>query len=157
MIVPKLIVFDFDGVFTDNNVYILEDGREMVCCSREDSLGLDFLRKYEIPMMILSTETNPVVAARAKKLSIELHQGSKNKLAFLENYLQIKGIPRESVIYVGNDLNDLPAMKFVGFSVCPQDANPEVKKFCSLTLSKNGGNGAIRELCELIIEEITKE
>ena len=73
--VPKLIVFDFDGVFTDNLVYVLEDGREMVRCSREDSLGVDALKARKIPMMILSTETNPVVAARAKKLKVDLAQG----------------------------------------------------------------------------------
>ncbi|MDR2350502.1 MAG: HAD hydrolase family protein [Deltaproteobacteria bacterium] len=156
MIIPKLIVFDFDGVFTDNRVYVLEDGREMVCCSREDSLGIARLKKHQIPMMILSTEINPVVAARAKKLFLLLHQGCADKAAFLKKYLSEMDIPKNSVIFVGNDVNDLEAMRLAGFSACPVDAHPEIKNMASLTLTKRGGNGAIRELCDLIAREIEK-
>jgi YrbI family 3-deoxy-D-manno-octulosonate 8-phosphate phosphatase len=154
MIIPKLIVFDFDGVFTDNKVYVLENGQEMVCCSREDSLGLAFLREYKIPMMILTTEKNQVVSARAKKLALNVHQGCLNKLDFLVNFVKSNNIPKESVIYVGNDVNDLEAMRYVGYPVCPADSREEIKTICLHVLSKNGGNGAIRELCDLIISEI---
>ena len=107
MIAPKLIVFDFDGVFTDNTVYVSEDGREMVRCSREDSLGINMLQARNLPMFILSTETNPVVAARAAKLKLKAFQGCGNKRQFLESYLNEHNLSSEDVIYMGNDLNDL--------------------------------------------------
>jgi N-acylneuraminate cytidylyltransferase len=148
--IPRLIVFDFDGVFTDNLVYVFEDGREMVRCSREDSLGLDLLKKRGIPMMILSTETNPVVAARAKKLKIDLAQGQGDKASFLESYLAKNSIPPDQVVYLGNDINDLAAMALVGLTVCPADANEAVQAACHLVLTKSGGRGAVRELCDLV-------
>lgn len=152
--IPRLIVFDFDGVFTDNLVYVFDDGREMVRCSREDSLGLSLLKAIGIPMMILSTETSPVVAARAKKLKLPLAQGQADKAAFLRDHLAKAGIPPELVVYLGNDLNDLPAMALVGLSACPADAVPAVRRFCQLTLSKSGGRGAVRELCDLAARAI---
>jgi N-acylneuraminate cytidylyltransferase len=148
--VPALVIFDFDGVFTDNLVYVFDDGREMVKCSREDGLGIDLLRTRQIPMLILSTETNPVVAARAKKLKLDLAQGQGDKASFLKRYLAEKTIPAERTIYLGNDLNDLPAMALVGLPVCPADANPAVRRACRLTLSKKGGRGAVRELCDKV-------
>jgi len=154
MIVPKLIVFDFDGVFTDNTVYVSEDGREMVRCSREDSLGINMLQAHNLPMFILSTETNPVVAARAEKLKLKTFQGCANKRQFLEDYLREHNLSDEEVIYMGNDLNDLEAMRLVGFAVCPFDAHETVKAHCSLVLSKKGGYGAVREFCEFVLEEL---
>jgi N-acylneuraminate cytidylyltransferase len=145
---PALVVFDFDGVFTDNLVYVADDGREMVRCSREDSLGVDSLRRRGVPMMILSTETSQVVAARAKKLKLDLAQGQGDKAAFLKGYLAERGIPGEKVVYLGNDINDLPAMALAGLSACPADACPAVRRACQLTLSKKGGLGAVRELCD---------
>ena len=154
MITPKLIVFDFDGVFTDNAVYVSEDGLEMVRCSREDSLGINMLQAHNLPMLILSTESNPVVAARAKKLKLEVFQSCNNKRQFLEDYLHEHNLPAREIVYIGNDLNDLDAMRLVGFSVCPADAHEAVREHCDLVLSKKGGHGAVRELCELALKEL---
>ena len=153
---PKLIVFDFDGVFTDNAVYVFEDGREMVRCSREDSLGIKMLRDHNLPMFILSTETNFVVSARGKKLKLQVFQGCGNKRQFLEGYFHEHNLPARDVIYMGNDLNDLEAMCCVGFSVCPADGHKIIQDHCDLVLSKRGGHGAVRELCELVLKVMSK-
>jgi YrbI family 3-deoxy-D-manno-octulosonate 8-phosphate phosphatase len=150
LFIPKLIIFDFDGVFTDNKVYTLENGLEMVCCSKEDSLGINFIHKLKIPMLILSTEINKVVYKRARKLSIKLIQGCLNKEIFLKKYLKKNNLKKNEVIYVGNDINDIKAIDLVGYSICPADANKEFKKKCNLILNKSGGQGAIREVCDLI-------
>jgi YrbI family 3-deoxy-D-manno-octulosonate 8-phosphate phosphatase len=147
-----LLVFDFDGVFTDNHVYVDEHGREMVRCSRADSLGIAFLHEKNIPMLILSTEENPVVSARAAKMKIDAIQGCKDKAAFLQHYALDHMINLSSVLYVGNDINDLPIMRLVGFPVCPSDAHPEIKKIACLVLSHPGGSGAVRELCDILLE-----
>jgi D-sedoheptulose 7-phosphate isomerase len=145
-----LIVFDFDGVFTDNKVYTAQDGTELVACDRADGLGLDRLRDLAVPMMILSTETNPVVAARARKLKLPVEQSCGDKAAWLKDHLAAKGIDPATVIYMGNDLNDLAAMGLVGFTVAPADAHPEIRKIASLVLTREGGRGAVRELSDFI-------
>ena len=147
-----LLVFDFDGVFTDNHVYVDEQGREMVRCSRVDSLGVARLREKQLPMLILSTEENPVVSARAAKMGIKAVQGCKDKGAFLQRHVADHGIDFGAVVYVGNDINDLSAMRLVGFPVCPADAHPEVKRIARLTLANPGGCGAVRELCDILLE-----
>lgn len=148
---PSLIVFDFDGVFTDNTVYIDEDGKESVRCSKADSLGIAMLREQGVSMCILSTETNPVVSIRGKKLSIPVFQGCGNKAAFLSAYLNEHDISFERVVYMGNDVNDLDAMSLVGVTVCPADAHPAIKAIASIVLSSNGGKGAVRELCDMLL------
>ena len=107
-------------------------------------------------MMILSTETNPVVAARAKKLKVDLAQGQGDKAAFLEAYLAQNGIPPRLTIYLGNDVNDLPAMALTGLSVCPADAVSAVRRRCQVTLSRNGGRGAVRELCDMVAKAVDR-
>ena len=149
----ELIVFDFDGIFTDNNVYIAQDGTESVRCSRADSLGLSLLKKKHGPdCCILSTEENPVVTARAKKLGITCYQGCADKKKFLQEKLNEKGITLEKVLYMGNDLNDLEVMSVVGMTVAPSDAHSKIKERADIVLTMSGGNGAIRELCELFIK-----
>lgn len=148
-----LIVFDFDGVFTDNKVYTAQDGTEAVICDRRDGLGIDMLKRLNIPMFILSTETNPIVIARGKKMGLRVDPGCEDKKLFLENYLEQNRIKKENVIYVGNDLNDLEVMEMVGFAVCPNDAHLEIKNIASYVLNMTGGNGAVRELAELIIQK----
>lgn len=147
----KTIFFDFDGVFTDNRVYIDETGREMVCCSRADGLGIELLRTANMQMLILSTETNPVVAFRAAKLKIPVVQSCKDKVLFLRNYLHRTGLSADEVAYVGNDVNDLEAMRLVGFRICPADAHPAVIACANIVLSSNGGHGAVRELCDMLL------
>jgi N-acylneuraminate cytidylyltransferase len=151
----QLLVFDFDGVFTDNHVYVDEQGVEMVRCSRADGLGVARLREKKLPMLILSTEENPVVSARAAKMEVEVVQGCKDKAAFLQRHAVDKAIDLNAVLYVGNDINDLSAMRVAGFPVCPADAHPEIKRIARLVLSNAGGRGAVRELCDLLLEHIT--
>jgi N-acylneuraminate cytidylyltransferase len=123
----------------------------MVRCSRSDGLGIARLRETGIPMLILSTEKNNVVAARAAKMNIDAVHGCGNKSDFLKNYVSEKQIDLNNIIYVGNDINDLEAMEMAGFSVCPCDAQETVKCKSDLILSHAGGNGAVRELCELLL------
>jgi YrbI family 3-deoxy-D-manno-octulosonate 8-phosphate phosphatase len=146
--IPNLLVFDFDGVFTDNKVIVREDGLESVVCSREDGLGIEMARKSGLKMLILSKEKNKVVSARAKKLQIEVIQGIEDKPSELRKYAAKNKIELKDIFYVGNDLNDLSVMRIVGTSACPADSHPSVKKIATIKLRKNGGNGAIRELIE---------
>lgn len=152
----ELIVFDFDGVFTDNKVYTSQDGTEMVICDRRDSLGISLIKKYGIQMLILSTEANPVVIARARKMGLKVEYRRENKENLLREYFIQNEINPVDVIYMGNDLNDLEAMKMVGFSVAPRDAHPAIREIASLVLKERGGNGAVRELCEYIMQRKEK-
>jgi len=150
-ITPKLIVFDFDGVLTDNRVLVFDDGREAVLCNRADGLAFDLFRQEGIPALILSTEKNPVVAARAKKLKVPCLQGIGDKKTVLQKYCRKEGIRLEGVLYVGNDLNDLGAMRMVGHRACPSDAHPKVRSICQTVLQCRGGEGVARELAEKVM------
>ena len=151
-----LVVFDFDGVLTDNKVYTAQDGTEMVACDRGDSLGLDHLRAAGVPMMILSTEANPVVAARAAKLKLPVAQACGDKAAWLARHFADNGVDPAAVVYVGNDLNDREAMALVGFTVAPADAHPDIKKIASLVLTRAGGQGAVREFADHLLSRPAK-
>ena len=148
----KALVMDFDGVFTDNRVIVLEDGREAVTCSRSDGWGIAQVRKTGLPMLILSTETNPVVQARAEKLKIPCLQGIADKSQGLQRWLDEHQINPANVVYVGNDQNDLGCMALAGCAVAVADAHPEALALADIVLSQPGGDGAVRELCELIIK-----
>ncbi|NSW78196.1 MAG: acylneuraminate cytidylyltransferase [Chthonomonadetes bacterium] len=148
----EALVFDFDGVFTDNRVIVLQDGTEGVVCDRGDGWGIAQLRQQGIPMVVISTETNPVVEARCRKLGIPCLIGVRNKRSTLHGWLQQNGISAENVVYVGNDVNDLECMREVGCAVAPADAHPEVRQVAHIILDSCGGRGALRELAELIIE-----
>lgn len=148
-----LIVFDFDGVFTNNLVLTAQDGTESVFCSRGDGLGIDMLRSAAVPALILSTETNPVVHSRAAKLKIPVFQGCKDKALFLQNYLWEHKINPQQVVYMGNDINDLAAMKIVGTVVAPADAHPDVLAVANYITSAKGGCGAVRELCDYLLQK----
>ena len=152
----QFIVFDFDGVFTDNKVIVSENGTESVTCFRSDGIGLSRLRTLGIDMMILSTETVPVAQVRAKKLKLDCVNGCEDKLSKLNEILSVKKIAMENVAFVGNDVNDLDCLKSVGYPICVNDAYPEVKEVCKLVLSKKGGEGAVRELCDMIFEKRKK-
>lgn len=145
------IVFDFDGVFTDDRVLVDEHGTEAVSCSRRDGMGVEILRKMGLPMIVLSKERNPVVARRCEKLQLEYKQAQENKVGVLRAWIMDRGLDTEHVIYVGNDVNDLECMSEVGFSVAPADAHPTVLVGASLVLQSKGGKGAIRELADLIL------
>ncbi|AWK90245.1 acylneuraminate cytidylyltransferase (plasmid) [Azospirillum thermophilum] len=151
---PALIVFDFDGVMTDNRVTVGEDGSEMVRCSRGDGLGIDRLRKAGVPMLVLSTERNPVVAARCRKLRMECHQGVDDKGTYLAALLAGRKIDPADVAYVGNDVNDLDCLRLVGLPVVVADAHPDVLPYARLVLPRPGGDGAVRALADHLLREM---
>lgn len=151
---PRLVVFDFDGVFTDNKVYTAQDGTETVLCDRRDSLGLNMLKRHGVEMFILTQETNPVVGARAQKMGLRIFSGCTSKRKFLEAHFAENQINASDVIYMGNDLNDLGAMELAGYSVAPSDAHPKIKEIASLVLPEVGGNGAVRNLCEIVFRKL---
>ncbi len=153
----KLIICDFDGVVTDNLVITDQDGKESVAASRSDSMHIKKLREMGIEVMILSSEPNPVVMARAKKMGVEaIHNvGMQDKGRVMREVLEQKNIKAENVIYLGNDLNDLPCFEIAGWSVAVADAYPEVIRAADHVLTKTGGHGAVRELCELILKQKT--
>ena len=151
---PELLVYDFDGVMTDNRVIVFQDGTEAVFANRSDGWGISQLRKAGFKQIVLSTETNLVVSARAKKLQIEVCQGSTNKVQDLISYCQKNRIDLTKVLYVGNDLNDLDVMRLVGLPIAPSDAHPEILKISKkITLAK-GGDGVIREISEWLLKTV---
>ncbi|MFZ9108957.1 MAG: KdsC family phosphatase, partial [Ilumatobacteraceae bacterium] len=120
------IAFDFDGVFTDDRVLVSQTGDESVFCSRSDGMGIGLLRDAGIHMIIISKEPNPVVAARAKKLSLEVVQGCDDKLPVLREWMTRIGSTPDSTAYMGNDINDVECMNFVGIAIAPCDAHQSV-------------------------------
>lgn len=144
----ELIVFDFDGVFTDNKVYVNESGIEMVRCDRADSLGIGFLRDRLVPMLVLSTEANRVVKARCSKLKLECIQGVEDKETVLGNLLEERGLSWSQVAYMGNDVNDLACMFRCGLAIAPCDAHPKILNIAHLVTTRKGGDGAVREMIE---------
>ena len=146
----KLIVYDFDGVMTDNKVYVDQDGKETVQVNRGDGLGISEIKKLGIEQIIISTEKNPIVSTRAKKLGIYCLQGIENKKDVLINFCQKNDYELEYVAYVGNDINDKEVMGIVGYSFCPVDAYGSIKKISNHILDTKGGNGVIRELLDFI-------
>ena len=145
-----MVVFDFDGVMTDDAVWVTEDGIELVRCSRADGLGVARLR-VEIPLVVLSSEHNPVVTARCTKLGVRAIQGVADKGATLAALLDDAGIGADRVAYVANDVNDLGCLSQVGMPVAVGDAHPEVLAASVLHLRRPGGHGAVRELCDAIL------
>lgn len=146
----KLIVFDFDGVFTDNMVYVDQNGVETVRCWRSDGLGLSRLREIGVKIFIISTESNPVVSARANKLKIACRQSVEDKSSALLEICAELGIDPENAMFVGNDINDIPAFKSAGFPVAVADAYPEIDPFIIFRTMKPGGFGAVREICDMV-------
>jgi YrbI family 3-deoxy-D-manno-octulosonate 8-phosphate phosphatase len=148
----ELVVFDFDGVMTDDRVWVDQEGHEMVAANRRDGLGIAMLLKASIPAVVISTEPNPVVATRCRKLGLPVMQGIGDKAAALRQLLAERQVQPEHVVYLGNDVNDLPCFPLVGCAVVTADANPEVGRQADLVLSHKGGYGAVRELCERLIK-----
>ncbi len=152
----RFIAFDFDGVFTDNMVYIFEDGREAVRCTRADGIGLRKLERLGIEPYIISSEPNDVVAHRSRKLKVQFIHGCKDKRAALEELLQARGLTPDQAAFVGNDINDLPALQYVGFPIVVQDAHPDVIPVARYRTQRPGGHGAVREICDLFEVVLTK-
>jgi 3-deoxy-D-manno-octulosonate 8-phosphate phosphatase (KDO 8-P phosphatase) len=148
----EAIIFDFDGVLTDNKVYLDQNGRESVSCSRADGLAFDVLNKLKISTYILSTEKNTVVTARANKLNITAMQGVKNKVDGLRQLADQEGFNLKNILYVGNDLNDYQVMQLCGYPVCPSDSHITIKEVSTIILKTSGGNGIVRELLEDVFQ-----
>jgi YrbI family 3-deoxy-D-manno-octulosonate 8-phosphate phosphatase len=146
----RLAVFDFDGVFTDNRVWVDDDGRESVRCCRADGLGLRRLAEAGVATLVVSMETAPVVGARARKLGIECIQGIEEKLSLLREQSIARGIGLEETAYVGNDINDVTCLEAVGLPVVPADAWPEAREHARWVLTRSGGEGCVREFCDAI-------
>lgn len=147
----QLLVFDFDGVMTDNRVLVMQDGAEGVLCNRSDGLGIGMLQKTGLPLLVLSKEQNPVVAARCRKLGLECLQGIDDKPAALSRLLAARRIDPRHAAYVGNDLNDLGCMELVGVPLAVADAYPPVLAAASYVTKAAGGVGAVREICDLFL------
>ena len=152
-----LLVLDFDGVLTDNRVWVDENGREMVAANRSDSLGINLLRQAGIETVVISKETNPVVAARCRKMNITYIQGEDNKEAAVQKAMAARNVEPAQTVYLGNDVNDLPCFPLVGWAVAVADALPNVRRQADLVLSRPGGHAAVRELCGLILTGINNE
>jgi YrbI family 3-deoxy-D-manno-octulosonate 8-phosphate phosphatase len=163
------VIFDFDGVFTDNKVWIDTEGREMVRCDRGDGLAFDLVRAFQrrgrlpVEFMIVSKERNPVVSARAGKLRLTCHQGVSDKLTFIEQMLAARvpadANPFAGLVYLGNDLNDLPVMRRAGCAVAPCDAHPQIKAIAHVVLDERGGEGCVRAFIERLLgfEQLSAE
>jgi YrbI family 3-deoxy-D-manno-octulosonate 8-phosphate phosphatase len=144
----KLIVLDFDGVLTNNKVFLNEHGEEFVSCSRGDGIAFDALRKLKIRTVILSTEKNKVVSSRAKKLQIDVMQNIVNKKDKLRELIEKYHLNKDEVVFVGNDINDINAMLLCGCTFCPRDSHELVKQVAKITLESNGGDEVMREILE---------
>jgi N-acylneuraminate cytidylyltransferase len=150
-VVVDAVVTDFDGVHTDDSVHVSQDGTETVTVSRADGMGVALLREAGIPVLILSTEANPVVSARAGKLRVEVVQGSADKAAALRAWADGRGIPLSRIAYLGNDVNDLPCLELVGWPVAVPGAHPLVLAAARVVLDRPGGAGAVRDLAERVL------
>ena len=155
------IIFDFDGVFTDNKVWVDQGGREWVRCDRADGLAVRLLKSalrrglVETEVFILSTETNPVVRERAAKLRLGCHHGVSDKLSFMQDHLASRFPesvdPYAGVVFLGNDLNDLPLLRRAGWAVVPADAHPLVRRVADVVLPERGGDSFVRGFVERMI------
>ena len=152
----RLLVLDFDGVVTDNHVYVDDEGKEMIMAYRSDSIGVQALQKAGIQVIVLSSEVNPVVTARCRKMGISAVQGVLDKPGILLEFLHQQNIKNEQVVYLGNDINDTPCFPLVGCAVAVADAEPEAMRQADRVLSRKGGFGAVRELCDIILQNVSE-
>jgi YrbI family 3-deoxy-D-manno-octulosonate 8-phosphate phosphatase len=150
----RAIAFDFDGVFTDDRVLVSETGEELVFCSRSDGLGIDILRDAGIYMIVISKERNAVVSRRTDKLSLEVVCGCNDKLPILKEWLQRVNVTAENAAFMGNDINDLECLNYVGCAIAPADAHQAVLAIAELITTKRGGRGAIREVADALFKSI---
>lgn len=151
----KLLALDFDGVLTDGFVYVDKFGLESVRCSRRDSLGIEMLKNNGIEVVVISKEKNPVVSARCKKMNIKCWHGiydGGGKLIILKTICKKMKLLPEEICYVGDDVNDLPCLDFAGAAITVADGNDKNKKVADYITKRKGGDHAVREICDLILE-----
>ncbi len=146
----KLVVYDFDGVMTDNRVMVDQDGRESVAANRSDGLGVGLIRSLGLEQVILSTETNPVVKARADKIGLEAIHGIRDKGSALIELAEKRNLSVADILFAGNDVNDADAMGLAGFKVAPADAHPSILALADYVTEAPGGHGVIRELADIL-------
>jgi N-acylneuraminate cytidylyltransferase len=144
--VPKILFTDFDGCLTDDRVWLNLDGEEFVAANRKDGLAVKRLKNLGIQVVIASTETNKVVLARGKKMGVDVLQGLADKAGAIEQYLNQNNLTWKDVWYIGNDINDLGAIKRASLSLCPADAVKKVRKTVDVVLRTNGGYGILEEI-----------
>jgi len=152
-----MVAFDFDGVFTDNMVYVFQDGREAVRCTRSDGIGLSKLKTLGVIPVIISTETNPVVGMRSRKLDIHCVQACNDKRAALAELAQANNLTLDEIAFVGNDVNDIPCLSAVGLPIVVKDAHPDVLPYSRHQTILPGGHGAVREVCDLFVNTLSKK
>lgn len=148
----RMVVFDFDGVFTDNRVVVLEDGEEGVFCCRSDGIGLSMLKKLGVELLVISSEVNPVVSVRCKKLNLRCIQDSNDKLKIVKQEARRLNLSLKEIAYLGNDINDIACLREMGLSACVRDAHPDVQAIAQYVTNLPGGYGAVREFCDFIRE-----
>lgn len=153
----SLIVYDFDGVMTDNTVHVDQNGIESVIVNRSDGYAVARIRELGLKQIIISTEKNPVVIKRAEKLNIPVISGVDDKKTVLSQYCCENKIKLEEVLYIGNDLNDCDAMTCVGYPCCPGDAEIEIQNISVWISSCNGGHGVIRDLFRKLSANLSKK
>ncbi len=151
----NLLISDFDGVFTDNSVYIDENGLESVKCFRSDGIGITMLIQSGVEFIVCSSEKIDCAKHRAKKIGFESFLGIKDKGSFIKSYISKKDLRPKEVAYIGNDINDLSAFAEVGYKIAVNDAYPEVISSADKILNRKGGYGAVREACQHIINKNT--
>jgi len=145
------VVFDFDGVFTDNRVLVFQDESEAVVCDRGDGKGVELLRETDLDLLVLSSEVNPIVKARTQKLDLETIHGVDDKFTVLDDWLTERDIPWARTVFVGNDVNDAACLRAAGCGAVVADAHSDVRHDADLILQSDGGHGAVRELCDLVL------
>jgi 3-deoxy-D-manno-octulosonate 8-phosphate phosphatase (KDO 8-P phosphatase) len=149
----KLLATDVDGVLTDSGMYYSENGDEMKKFNTRDGMGMVMLRECGIKVAIITREDTKIVERRAMKLKItDLFQGTRDKVAAMEMLMKRHGLRWEEVAYIGDDVNDLEVLKRVGFAVAPADAAPQNKKVVHFVTQKKGGEGCVREICDMLLE-----
>ena len=147
----KLFVLDFDGVMTDDKVYVDENGIEVVCCSRSDGLGIELVKKKGIKVIVVSGERSPAVRARCNKLKIPFFQGARSKLEILKRICKTNNISCSQVCYLGNDVSDIECVKFAGLGCAVRNSHHLLLKVSDYVTTRRGGDGAVREICDLIV------
>jgi len=148
----KLLAFDFDGVFTDGKVIVYENGKESVVCSRKDTLRFPELRDAGIEIVVISKEQNRVVAKRSKKMGVKYYHGIDDKLSLFKEILEQQDLDPSECAFVGDDINDLEVLKYAGVAITVADGHEECKKLADYTTERKGGDHAVREICDLILE-----
>jgi 3-deoxy-D-manno-octulosonate 8-phosphate phosphatase (KDO 8-P phosphatase) len=149
----RLVATDVDGVLTDGGMYYSESGDEWKKFNTRDGMGIKLLQKAGLITAIVTQERTRLVARRAEKLAIpELHQGVMDKLSVIREMAVRHGISLQQIAYIGDDVNDVEALKAVGVSAAPADGLPQVLDMVNYVCQKNGGEGAVRELAELILQ-----